>query len=512
MTQLGKILLFVGMVFMLLWLVAVRVLAGNLMPFVWILLGLGVACLLGAIFRDIKFFIELSGQRTTKHGMNMGVLVLLVVVILVGVNYVFGFRHVKKLDYTKEGLHSLADQTKTVLNNLDSDLVVKAFFDDNDQSASSAHQRFKEVAELFGAQSPKVKVSYLNPIHMPEEAKALEVNSKAEISLEYKGRKNKFEDFTEQGFTNAIIKVTRDKNKIIYFVTGHGERDLSGTEPTDLSNFKKYLGEASYDVKTLNFVEKQAVPDDAAVVIVAGPKQAYFDPEINSLKEYLYKGGHLLVALDPGNQNNLGKLTHDIGIDFKNDYILDPIGQIVGGSMALVMGTDFSRTSDITRGFRARTLFQLVSEVVPAKDKPEGITLDEVIKNDQSFARPELSTKDLGKEKIGVHTIMISATGKLKEEQGKGTPQEFTALVVGDSDFLDNQMIDFQLNHDLVLNSVAFLAKDKELVSIRPKKAEGNMVTESEIQKSLLFWILVILAPGTMFVTGGVFWYRRRTV
>ena len=39
------------------------------------------------------------------------------------------------------------------------------------------------------------------------------------VSLEYNGHKTMFEDFTEQGFTNAIIKVTREKNKTIYFVT-----------------------------------------------------------------------------------------------------------------------------------------------------------------------------------------------------------------------------------------------------------------------------------------------------
>ena len=42
-----------------------------------------------------------------------------------------------------------------------------------------------------------------------------------------------------------------------------------------------------------------AVPDDAAVVIVAGPKTDFFPPEIDALKKYLDKAGKLLLEIDP---------------------------------------------------------------------------------------------------------------------------------------------------------------------------------------------------------------------
>ena len=118
------------------------------MPFVWILLWASVSFAWGsAIFSmDFRFFVELAGQRTTKHGTNLGVLVLLVAVIMVGVNY-FGYRHKKSFDFTKEGLHSLSEQTKSILGNLKHDLEVKAFFADNDSQANQAHQKFKEVAD-----------------------------------------------------------------------------------------------------------------------------------------------------------------------------------------------------------------------------------------------------------------------------------------------------------------------------------------------------------------------------
>src|ERR1041385_7089660 len=131
MSQIGKVLLFVGSVFLVLCGISIRVLQGNYMPFVWVLLRVGIVSLVVAVFKDIQFFIELAGQRTTKHGMNLGVMVLLVLGILAAINYI-NFRHVKKIDMTKEGLHSLSDQTKNILKSLDGDLVVNAFFDDNE--------------------------------------------------------------------------------------------------------------------------------------------------------------------------------------------------------------------------------------------------------------------------------------------------------------------------------------------------------------------------------------------
>ncbi len=44
------------------------------------------------------------------------------------------------------------------------------------------------------------------------------------------------------------------------------------------------------------------MPDDATVVVVAGPKTDYFAPEVDALRAFLKKGGKLLLLLDPGRQ------------------------------------------------------------------------------------------------------------------------------------------------------------------------------------------------------------------
>ncbi len=517
MSRLGTILLFVGLILLVFALIAFRALSGNLMPFVWVFFGCAGACIVGAIFKDIKFFIDLAGQRTTKHGLNLGALVVIVLVIMVLLNFI-GFKNPKKFDFTKEGLHSLSDQTKNILKSLDSDLEVKAYFVDNQNDGAAEKAKFKDIADLYTAQSSKVKVVNINPVKNPEKAKTDNITAAGTVLLKYKGRTSKFEDLTEQGFTNAVIKITHDKNKTVYFVTGHGERDTEGAGPTDIQQFKKDLADSSYDVQSLSFAEKQKVPEDAALVIIAGPKQAYFEPEIAALKDYLYNGGKLFVALDPGTKTNLGKLTHDLGIDFSNNYILDPFGQLVGGGGATAVGMEYSRTSDITKGFsKNMTVFHIASQLKTAKDKPASVTTDDIVKSSPaSFSKAEIKEGEVkfnaAKDEKGPLTIVESAKGRLTDIPGKPASKEFEVVVAGDSDFLTNQLLNFQLNHDLALNTVSSLAADKELVSIRPKQSEGSSIAMTQVQSTVLFYGLVWILPLAIFFTGGTFWYRRRTV
>src|SRR4029077_19536495 len=89
--------------------------------------------------------------------------------------------------------------------------------------------------------------------------------------------------------------------------------------------------------------QQPAVPADADVVIIAGPKTDFLAPEIDLLKAYLGKGGKVLVLLDPVLKADqpqpaaLQGLLKDWGIEAGNDIVLD-----VSGMGRLSLGTDES--------------------------------------------------------------------------------------------------------------------------------------------------------------------------
>jgi len=80
----------------------------------------------------------------------------------------------------------------------------------------------------------------------------------------------------------------------------------------------------------------------------------------------------------------------------------------------------------------------------------------------------------------------------------------------GDADFASNGFLGFPGNQDLFLNTVAWLAADADLISIRPKQADDQRMFLTSAQVGNLFLISLILLPGLFVVLGVFSWWRRR--
>ena len=119
------------------------------------------------------------------------------------------------------------------------------------------------------------------------------------IVFNYKGRTERVTANTEQDITNAIIKVVSGQQKKVYFTPGHGEKDTTSAERDGYGAIAEALKRENYAVEKVVLAQTGAVPDDAAVVVVAGPQTDFFPPEIDALKTYLGKDGKLLLVLDP---------------------------------------------------------------------------------------------------------------------------------------------------------------------------------------------------------------------
>ena len=55
----------------------------------------------------------------------------------------------------------------------------------------------------------------------------------------------------------------------------------------------------NFAVEPLVLIQQKTVPDDATIVVIAGPTTDFFPPEIEALNAYVAKGGKVMVMLDP---------------------------------------------------------------------------------------------------------------------------------------------------------------------------------------------------------------------
>ena len=109
----------------------------------------------------------------------------------------------------------------------------------------------------------------------------------------------------------------------------------------------------------------------------------------------------------------------------------------------------------------------------------------------------------------GVPVMVAVEKGSIK---GVITERGTTAiLVVGDSIFLSNQVIDFADNRDFAGYAVNWLLDQTQLlqgVGPHPVKEYKLMMTKS--QMTSVRWIFLAAMPGGILLFGGLVWLRRR--
>ena len=441
-------------------------------------------------------------MRTTKHGLNMGAVILIALVGLTCVN-ILSVKYNHKFDWTSDKLNSLSEQSVKLAHNLTQDTRFVLLFRTDDQNGESVQRQVKELAGLYQNVSPRISFEAHNAIVDPATAKSYDYSAGPFALFVQQGeRKLKVDVPNEEGITRALIKLSRTSKKVVYFITGHGERDLEAKDADGLSFLVDEL-KVTYDVRPLTLYSVQnKVPADAAAVAIVRPTQQYLDNEIHALREYVTtSGGKLLIAIDPGMKQNLAGLARSFGVDFHNDYVIDLRSRTLHMGPASVLGTNYPDQSDITQGFpeSSFSLFQIASSLKKAVDAPADSKVIGLIGTDaQTMATTELG--EVTFKPNGPHIIGMEATS------GKSV-----VVVFGDSDFMCNAFIQQNLNNDLAMNIFAELANDKDLISIRPRVAKGTKMEMSRANFGAYTFLFLLPLPLALFALGAALFWRRRT-
>lgn len=487
-----------------------RYILGDWVPFCWLALGLAVVFVLVGLIKDRAFFKEFFSMKTTKQGMSMGTLILLMIAVLVAVNYI-GVRHSKTLDFSLSKVNTLSEQSVKLVKALDSDLKVYFFYKKGVEGNEENRRLFRELIKKYQDQSGRISLDFVEVNERPDLAQDFGVDKgSGVVFLEYKGRRNRIEKIDEQEFTSALVKVTREKNKTIYFTIGHGEKSINeNKEGLGLGSLKSLLENNRYTVKELALSQNPKIPADADVIVIAGPVQGFQKFEIEALESYLKSGGSLFLALESQNNAGLESLVSKTGVKLEDNYILNQVETVMGRAInqGPTMGVIFSMNNKITKPFGRSevTLFRFPQSLKKV-DIVKGVVVDELVSTaPNAMAFPSMQIRGEGLE--GTYTLVDEISGKWA---GDDSAKDFTMILAGDVDFLTNQMLYQNLNRDLVLNSMAALAKEESLISITPKEPLATQMLLTETKFAVFLFAFIIPLPILLLGTSVALWLRRR--
>jgi ABC-type uncharacterized transport system involved in gliding motility auxiliary subunit len=384
------------------------------------------------------------------------------------------------------------------------------------------------LLDKYAYVSPHFKVTYADPTARPDLVEKYKIRPEklghGLVRLAVGTESVEVTQIDEPSITNALVKLTRKGQKKIYFLEGHGERPIEGAG----AEGKEGFAQAADALKSENYVPAKLllaatgdVPADANAVVIAGPTRPLQPEEHAALERYLERGGSVFVLIDPRAQTDLGTDLSSWGVQLGDDVVIDRV-QGLFGRAATPFAAEYG-DHPITKDLREVTLFHVVRSVRPKPDA-KGRFTELVRTGKDSWAEHDLKrffdegkvSQDPGDEP-GPIPIAVAGTPSVPEpakpaakpdEEAK--PPQPRLVVVGDSDFASNQLLDAYRNRDLFVNAVNWLAGDVQAISVRPNRSRASRLALSAEQFSRLRYLSLFVLPEAIAFLGVLAWWSRR--
>lgn len=149
------------------------------------------------------------------------------------------------------------------------------------------------------------------------------------IQAEWDGNRGRYVQTgfnAETALSGAIRFVTADQVPVIYLTTDQGEADIGGQYQT----FRSVLQSNQFELKPLHLIT-EAVPSDAAAVVMLAPAQDLSEPAAAHLEDYIQRGGSLFVAAadNGGRYERLNEVLRQFDLKLSDRRIVEETASLI---------------------------------------------------------------------------------------------------------------------------------------------------------------------------------------
>ena len=455
-----------------------------------------------------------------KGGTYSLAITAVVLAILVAVNALVGAlpSSATSYDISSTKLYSITSNTKVVVNALEQDVTIYWVVQSGEENSV-----IENLLSKYESLSSHISVVKKNPDVYPTFAAQYTDETVSNNSLIVEcGSKYRYIgydeiyltdiDYTtysyvysfdgEGALTSAISYVVSEDLPVVYTLEGHGEAELP-------DNVQTQIGKDNMEISSFSLVKEDAVPEDAACVLIYSPESDISEEEKDLLAEYAENGGKLLVIAGPvedGSLTNLTALLSDYGVNAVEGIVVEGDSSHYAFRQPYILLPDIE-SSDITDPLVDEGYYAIL---------PIAQGLD--VSGAGSSVTTLLSTSDAAFSK----TAGYSLTSYDKEDGDTDGPFALAVDIstagggeivwISSSHFLDELYNAYSsgANLDLTMNALSALVGQGDTISIRSKSMSYNYLTISESAASMLkTWVIGVL-PGVFVLYGIITVIERR--
>lgn len=543
---------------------------GNLSNLIIGIISGGITVIIFGIFIFLYTNKGFWGKRGIEAVTNAIISTSALLLILGLVNFL-ALKYSVKIDLTENNLYTLSPQSQQLVTNLSQTLKVYIFDSPPNDFDRKLLQDYGRKNDKFQYQfvDPQVSINLAQKFRVTRLGDVyLEYGDKQQL-VQTLSPENRL---SEIRLTNAIAKIQQTTQPIIYILQGHGESAMEEGQ-VSLSQAVTTLRDKGYIINSLTLATSPLIPPDANVLIISNPEKELLEGEIKIIEKFLEEGGSLFVMYNAGSNVNLDEIMRKWGIKFDDrlvvdasgtgevfglgpsitiivDYGVHPITQNFGNGMSLfpwarpiitetvkdVTATPFLITNSQSWGERNPEGENV--ELDPTVDLPSplniGVALakknlvnnsykseedslnnknDSAIKNNRkAMLKEELIKKVNSESDLPSPPTMKTPSEEKTNSQtiSKSLPSETRMVVIGNANFATDGWFQQQLNGDLFVNTVGWLANEKDsTLSISPKEATNRRINLSTFQAGLIGWLALFIIPALAFGASMVTWWQR---
>lgn len=497
----------------------------------------------------------IKNKKAFRKGTYSAALSVIVIAVVVVLNLVVGQIPSKytQFDISTGKLYTIGEETKKTLKNLEEDITIYYVV-----QSGSEDSNVEKLLEQYEENSSKITVEKVDPVANPaftqqyaenelnenslivvggNRNKTIDYSSLYETEIDYTTYQQQITGFDGEGqITSAIAYVVSKDMPILYYVEGHGEISI----PTSLN---ERIEKANLELQSLNLVTADAVPEDAAALLLNSPESDYSAEEAEKVITYLKNGGKALILTDYIGEDleNYDSILEEYGVEITdgivvetdtNHYVQQPYyivptigatdvtdGMTLGSANILLSGCQGLQVKEDVRETLEFETVLSPTESAYVKTMPDNMTTYD--KEDGDVDGPFI---------VGV-TIAENVTGDAVDTDSESdseediadasavadntTEQKQTQIACFSSSAIMNEQMNSMVsdgNYTLYMNCLAWMVDtgDNQLVSIASKSLSADYLIVSR-GKGLLFWFLFgMVVPVVCLITGGVICYRRK--
>jgi hypothetical protein len=461
--------------------------------------------------------VVLSPARVSEAGLG-GLSLGLALALLFPVNHLASVHNVR-WDHSYFKTASPGEVTLATIANLDEPIQAWLFFPTTSDVTQEVRTYFDQITH------PNLEVQYVDQALEAELAKDLRIQKNGAIALvrgtgedkqvqrirlgdEISKAERKLKKL-DKDVSKALLKLASDPRQA-YITVGHGEmywKKSGGVLPArTIEGMKSELKRLNFKVSELGAAQGLAseVPEDAELVLVMGPTEAFLEEELAALDAYRSLGGALWVAMDPGSKADLNPL-------------LEPMGLAYDGSAMLVGSTNVwvatrritdryniftNKTSThpsvttLSRNSKTRALLTplaaplTVLESAPHKVEVTVRSLTEVWLD----TTPNVRFDAAGEEKKG-WPLSVAVTG------GEGE-KEFRTLVTGDATWASDLVLPLSMgNQEFLRDGLSWLV-DEPSQAGTVNSEEDVKIRHTKGDDAWLFYGTTLVVPVVLLGFG----------